>query len=61
MKDVIEEEVAFLEALSVPDQVLIQDGVTDPEDRYQILYLSILLSMAGENLIWTGENGQPLK
>ena len=43
--DLIDEEKVLLEALAAPDQVLIAEGVTDPDERYQILYLSLLLSM----------------
>lgn len=44
----IEEDDALLEALAVPDQALINEGVEDPAERFQILYLSLLLSMVDE-------------
>lgn len=46
--DLIEEERALLEALKIPDDQLVAEGVTDPHERYQIVYLALLLSMVGE-------------
>jgi hypothetical protein len=46
--DLIEEEVALMEIIAEQDAFLVEDGVSDPRERLQIIYLGIILSMLEE-------------